>query len=190
MEIQLSKQPSQFEKAVVTAIETIRSCQTGLSFLAHFIGLIDALRNHPITENWVKVLEEENQKRKEAFDIDAIEGLEAEWLFLWKEYPKMESRKSLMHIKHFFTKSKEQSFQMPLNYICFSFLEFKIRYSCNECSEKFDGFIKQYPHLHMARDPKIYAEYIQTSVELDRVYLWDRLCLLEKVFQFSANAPL
>jgi hypothetical protein len=56
MKIQLPNQPHSFEKALTTAIETTRSCEIGISFLAHFIGLIQALRHHPITENWVNTI--------------------------------------------------------------------------------------------------------------------------------------
>ncbi len=56
MKIQLPNQPHLFEKALTIAIETTKSCEIGISFLAHFIGLIQAFRHHPITENWVKDL--------------------------------------------------------------------------------------------------------------------------------------
>lgn len=106
MKIQLPNQPHLFEQALTAAIETTRSCEIGISFLAHFVGLIQTLRHHSITENWVKELEKEGQKRKEAFNVQAIETLEAEWLFLWKKYPQQACRKELVRIKQLLTKTK------------------------------------------------------------------------------------
>lgn len=49
MKIQLPNQPHLFEKGLTTSIETARSNKSGISFLAHYIGLIQALRHHSMT---------------------------------------------------------------------------------------------------------------------------------------------
>lgn len=183
MKNQLLNQPHVFEKSVGTDIETVRSCRTGVSFLAHFVGLIQTIREHPVTAKWVKWLEEA-QKRREIFNAEVIEALEEEWLFLWKKHPKLESKKMLILIKKKFTQSTEQLNQMPFDYACYLFLKFKKRFKCNECSEKFSEFMTKSQDLRVACDDKICAEYIQTAVELDPVYFWGRLCLLEKIYQF------
>lgn len=186
----LSEEPNQFVRSLEMAIKAVRSCRTGISFLHHFIGLIQTLRVHPITTDWIKGLEEESQKRKEAFNISALDALETEWLFLWKKYPQRKSRRDLIRIKQFFTRGREQSSQLPFEHTCFSFQEFKIKYHCNECSAEFAELIKQNQQLHAARAPKIYEEYIQTCLEADVVYFWDRLCLLERIYQFSTDVSV
>jgi hypothetical protein len=187
MKIQLPNQSHLFEKAFTAAIETTKSCEVGISFLAHFIGLMQALRHHPITENWVKGLEQENQKRKEAFNVQAIEALETEWLFLWKNYPQKACRKELVRIKQLLTKNKDLTSQMPFSRICNAFLEFKIKFNCDECSEKLLQFLKNNQQHRISANKVLYAQYIQTSVELDPVYFWDRLCLLERIHQSSSH---
>lgn len=187
MKTQLPNQPHLFEKALKTAIETTRTCEIGISFLAHFVGLIQALRHHPITKNWVKDLEKESQKRKQAFNVEAIEALETEWLFLWKKYPQQICRKELVRIKHLLTKNKDFSSQMPFDRICNAFLEFKIKFNCDECSEKLLQFLEHNQQRRISANKVLYAQYIQTSVELDPVYFWDRLCLLERIHQSSSH---
>lgn len=187
MKIQLPNQPHLFEKALTAAIETTRSCKVGISFLAHFIGLIQALRHHPITENKIKELEQEGQKRKEVFNVQAIEALEAEWIFLWRKYPQMTHRRELMYMKHLLTKSKDFTSQMPFDRACFSFSEFKVKFKSDECSQQFSEFLERNQHIRVSSDKKLYAQYIQACIELDPVYFWDRLCLLERIYQFSSK---
>ena len=187
MKTPLPNQPHLFEKAVTAAIETVRSSQIGISFLAHLVSLIQALREHPITTHWIKELEEENQKRKEAFNVKAIEAVEAEWMFLWKKYPGMACRKELVRIQHLLTKNNDISSQLPFDRACFSFLEFKTKFECDACSKKFSEFFEHNQHLRVSRDKNIYTQYIQATVELDPVYFWDRLCLLERIHQFSSH---
>ncbi len=186
MKIQLPNQPHLFEKALTAAIETTRSCEIGISFLAHFVGLIEALRHHPITEKWVKDLEKESQKRKESFNEQAIEAVEAEWTFLWKKCPQLACGKELVRIKHLLIKNKGFSSQMPFDRIYNAFVEYKIKFNCGECSEKLLQFLEHNQQRRISANKVLYAQYIQTSMELDPVYFWDRLCLLEQIYQSSS----
>ena len=188
MKIELPNQPHLFEKAFTTAIETTRTCEIGISFLTHFVGLIQALRYHPVTENWVKDLEKKSQKRKEVFNIQAIEALETEWLFLWKNYPQWACRKELVRIKQLFANNKNRSSQMPFALICAAFLEFKIKFNYDECSEKLLQFLERNQQYRISANKVLYAQYIQTAVELDPVYFWERLCLLERIHQSSFHS--
>lgn len=51
------------------------------------------------------------------------------------------------------------------------------------CSPKFNQFF--YDYREQFYPPEIKKEFIQTSTELDPVYLWDRLCLLEKIWEYK-----
>lgn len=74
---------------------------------------------------------------------------------------------------------------MPVDRICAAFLEFKIKFNCNECSEKLLQFLDHNQQRRISANRVLYAQYIQASVELDPVYFWDRLCLLERIHQAS-----
>lgn len=190
--IHLSEEPHQFVQSLEIAIKTVRSCRTGISFLAHFVDLIQTLRRNPITASWVKKLEGENQKHEEELMFRSLNALESEWLFLWEKYPQRKSRRQLIRIRQFFTKGIEQSSQLPFEHTCFSFREFKVKFGCNECSDEFTNFIERKEHqiLRAACNPKIYPEYIQSCVEIDVVYFWRRLCLLERIYQFSTDVSV
>lgn len=187
MNIHLPNQPQEFENELKTVVNAVKSCQTEISFLQHFISLIQALRGHIITADGFKTLEEESEERKEIFRKKSLEVLEAEWLFLWRKHPQLVRRKMLVQMKQFFTKGNIQSSQMPFNHICLSFKKFKAKFKCNDCSKIFSQFFEQHNQLRIEGAPKLYSEYIQTAVELDPVYFWDRLCLLERIYQHSSD---
>ena len=183
--MQLPNHPHLFEKGLTAAIETTRSSKSGITFLAHYIGLIQALRQHSITASWINELEAEGQKREKAFNKEAIDVLEEEWYFLWMKYPEKACRRKLIRIKQMLTKNIDFNAQMPFNRICYSLLEFKKKFKCDEISEKFSKFYNYNKSLRKYR--KLHGEYIQTSLETDPVYFWSRLCLLERISLFSSD---
>lgn len=185
MTIKLSDHPNSFIESCANQIRTIRSCQTGISFLAHFVDFIIALKAHSLTSKWIQELEKEIQKRNEVFSLQAMDALEEEWIFLWKKHPQFECKKALIQIKWYFTRGIECSSQMPFEHTLYSFIEFKIKFNCNSCSQKLQDFIDTHIHLRMSGNETLYKEYIQTSIEMDPVYFWDRLRLLEKIYSFS-----
>lgn len=101
------------------------------------------------------------------------------------KHPQNACRKELIRIKHLLTQNMDFFAQMPFDRICYSFLEFKKKFNCSEVSEKFSNFSRY--NERFRKDRKLYREYIQTSLEIDPVYFWNRLCLLEQIYQFSSD---
>lgn len=188
MKVHLAKTIPAFQKSLENFLATIRSCQTGISFLAHCNELIKTLRSHPITSKWIKDLEQEIQRRNETFKLNAIAAAEEEWLTLWKSHKNHDSKKVLVQIKWFFTKKQEPSAFLPFEACYRLFTNFRIQFKTNLHSAKFIQFFKQNQDLQI-NDEKLLKEYIQTSTELDPVYFWDRLCLLERIYLFTASQP-
>lgn len=186
MKVQLPETTSTFQESLKNFLATTRSCQTGISFLAHFTGLIRALRLNPITSEWISGLEQEIRKRNETFKLEAIEALEEEWLTLWKSQKKYDSKKALLQIKRFFMPRQEPSLFLPFEACHRLFTNFRIRFKNNLHSAKFVQFLKQNQNLQF-NDGELLKEDIKTSTELDPTYFWDRLCLLERVYLFTPS---
>ncbi len=100
MTIYLPESVNSFRQAFNTECDRILSSEDDEVFCSLFVQLAQSLQINPLLKDYVFKLEDESAKRKQEFNIAALEALEDSFARLWKYHRHaLKYRKQLVHTK-------------------------------------------------------------------------------------------